>query len=105
MAARSRSKRAPIRTRIYALNKVRNDTRNDTYVRYVRTYVVCPGYVAPVVRARSVRANCGWAAGGDPCGARGICMYVSRGQPVDVRNHEDPTPRSSDLYNLFCMCT
>ena len=33
--------------------------------------------------------------------ADGRAAYVSRGQPVDVRNHEDPTPRSSDQYNLF----
>ena len=49
-----------------------------------------------MVRARSIRANCGWAAGG-----RARAAYRSRGQPVDVRNHEDPTPRSSDQYNLF----
>ena len=87
-ARRVRAARAApiLRTRIYAKQSKKR------YARTVRTYLCCmPGGMSHqwCVRGRFARTAVGRRADGR-------AAYVSRGQPVDVRNYEDPTPHSSD---------
>ena len=75
VAVRSRSTR---RAHTYVYLRVKQSKKR--YIFTVRTYLCCISkrrYVAPVVRARLIRANCGWAAGGR---GRARHMYLEGSQ-------------------------